>query len=163
MNNKPTVHMLIGLPCSGKTAYRNKFLKGFALSTDDYIVKCMKSSKMTYNEAFKQFFNQAERFMYQDLQFNINNGFSFAWDQTNLSQKSRKSKLAMIPNSWFKKAIVFPTPSLEEFNFRNLDRPNRISEEVFKDLHNKAEFPSFYEEGFDEIAFIGKSFFSKTS
>lgn len=156
----PNVIMLVGLPCSGKTTYRKKFLNGFVLSTDDYILDIAKIRKVSYGEAFKDSYKDAEKFLYQDLQWAVNAECSFVWDQTNLTKESRQRKLAMIPNTYIKKAIVFPVPTLDEFHQRNLNRLNAIPESVFLNLR-KTFHTNLEGDGFDEITFISPSFFEK--
>jgi predicted kinase len=72
------------------------------------------------------------------------------WDQTSTTIKSRKSKLATLPD-YHKIAIVFPTPDREELNRRLAGRVGKdIPKYVVDSMINNFEVPT-RDEGFDEI------------
>ena len=94
-----TLHMLIGLPGSGKTywvANRGFYFNTVVVSTDDIIETIGRQVGMTYNEMFNDItYSFAEKMMMHIAKFNINLGKNIIWDQTNLTVKTRKRKLDM--------------------------------------------------------------------
>ena len=72
------------------------------------------------------------------------------WDQTNLTPKSRKSKLDMVPDHYERIAVVFPTPDEAEWQ-RRLDRPGKsIPQHILMGMRDSMKLPT-EEEGFHEI------------
>lgn len=158
MAHRPVVWMLVGVPCSGKSTWiQNANLeKGRGrdttiLSTDNYIEQKAKERGLTYNEVFHDVIKEADRKMWDDLRYAIDNGHNIIWDQTNLNRKSRAKKLIMIPITHHKIAVVFPTPDAETLNIRLNNRFGKnIPWVVMMDMIHSFAFPSI-DEGFDEI------------
>jgi len=158
----PWVMMLVGLPGSGKSTWIKNCQKDIfeymgldfvVLSTDDYIEEKAKQEGKTYSEVFKKYIDEAGAHMFEELRSAIEDNRSVIWDQTNLTRKSRASKLAKFPKHYNKIAIVFCT-SDEELERRLKERGEKtgkvISLEIIQSMKNQFELPS-KDEGFDDV------------
>lgn len=156
MISNPVLYMLIGVPGSGKSTWVNnaRFQPGFdttIISTDNYIEWEAHHKNTTYDELFKQYIKEAEKHMYEDLIWAIDHNTNIVWDQTNITSKTRKKKLSMIPSHYKKIGIFFPTPSDEELSKRLVSRPGKtIPEYVIDAMIKSIEQPTL-SEGFDEV------------
>ena len=148
----PRYTMLIGVPASGKSTWRNANA-GHAeiISTDDIIEKIAASNGQTYNDAFKDNIKFATQIAKQRIVEAFNADLDVVHDQTNITKKSRKSKLALVPENYTKIAVFFPTPEWDEHKQRLDSRPGKsIPWNVLNGMIRSLEEPS-YDEGFDEI------------
>lgn len=154
--------LLIGLPCSGKTTWRTKFLNKVdktqwcVLSTDDLIEKDCIKNNTTYSQFFKTLdFSKYEKVFYQNLKNAIMEQKNIIIDQTNLSKKSRFNKIKFFDQEYIKVAIVFIV-DMEEIYHRNNDRYKKygkfIPNNVLESMKKSFEFPNFKE--FDKIKII---------
>jgi len=148
--------MLCGIPTSGKTTYlANHVIEAecfnyAVLSTDSYIDNRALDNDLTYDEAFNTYIKDAQRRLTSDLEHAVRVGRSIVWDQTNLTPKSRKGKLALIPAHYKKVAIWFDL-SLEDAMIRNQNRPGKIiPPPVLKSMFRSFTPPTL-SEGFDQI------------
>jgi predicted kinase len=149
--------MLVGLPTSGKSTFVENYIMDFGtlfnfvvLSTDHYIEYYAKQQNKTYNEVFDEYVKEAHRQMNRSLKDAIDAGKDIIWDQTNLSAKARKGKLARIPDTYTKRAAYFPI-TLEEALRRNQTRSGKvIPEYVIESMHKTIEPPTL-EEGFIHV------------
>jgi predicted kinase len=148
--------MLCGIPTSGKTTYladqmiETGCFNYVVLSTDSYIDNRARDNNLTYDEAFNTFIKDAQRRLTFDLERAIRDNQSIVWDQTNLTPKARKGKLALIPAHYKKVAIWFDL-SLEDALIRNQNRPGKIiPPPVLKSMFRSFTPPAL-SEGFDEI------------
>ena len=148
-------YMLIGVPASGKSTWRAEH-GGDAdvISTDDIIEQTAQASGRTYNEAFKENIKFATEIANSRAKHAFATGNDVIWDQTNLTPKSRKPKLAMVPDEYEKIAVVFLTPDEAEWQ-RRLDRPGKsIPQNILMGMRDSMVFPD-PEEGFDRIEVVG--------
>ena len=151
--------MLCGIPTSGKTTWSialdhatkaEEDLNHVVLSTDSYIDNRARDNNLTYDEAFNTFIKDAQRRLTFDLERAIRDNQSIVWDQTNLTPKSRKGKLALIPAHYTKVAVWFDLP-LENALIRNQNRPGKIiPAPVLKSMFRSFTPPTL-SEGFDKI------------
>lgn len=154
--SNPVLYMLVGVPGSGKTSWIDtaEFQKGhdtIIVSTDDYIEQIASLRNTTYDKVFKELIKDAERHMYEDLSWAIEHNTNIVWDQTNITSKTRKKKLSMIPKHYKKVGIFFPTPPDEELNKRLSSRPGKnIPEYVMDSMIEMIEQPTL-SEGFDVV------------
>ena len=148
----PKLYMLIGVPASGKSTWLKMMkLNAVIASTDDYIESFAEAEGKTYDEVFASSIKKATAFMYNKVAYAVKDSASIIWDQTNLTRASRVKKLKLIPDSYEKIAIVFPTPEVAEWKRRLESRPNKtIPNHVLQGMMKSIELPSI-EEGFDEI------------
>jgi predicted kinase len=146
--------MLVGIPCSGKSTYVNKLKKipywenAVVLSTDNYIEKVAKEHNTTYSEIFEDCISEATRQLELAFIEAKDKGKNLIWDQTNLSIKARKKKLAKLP-SLYARGVIYFEISLEEALRRNENREGKyIPKSVLKRMYHQFEVPTL-EEGFD--------------
>lgn len=155
---RPTLHMLIGVPCSGKSTWVDKVVQGpnvYVASTDNLIEAHAQLHGKKYNDVFKDAIKDAEKTMYTCVQEAVKDDMSIVWDQTNLNRKTRAKKLIMIPDHYIKIAVVFPTPNdiwkrLEQRNRWNHHNGKIIPAHVVQHMINSFEYP-LGDEGFDII------------
>lgn len=167
MSKRPTLWMLIGVPCSGKSTWcadqfvDHKMLyyilnedenqECFIASTDSIIQDVADTSDATYDEMFKDTIKSAERLMYKYVAQATARNLDIIWDQTNLTRKSRAKKLIMIPDHYEKIAVVFSTPEPDELHLRLQSRPGKtIPYHIVKSMIESMEYPE-KDEGFDYI------------
>lgn len=152
MTKQPTLYMLVGLPGSGKSTWVNQgnHAQAVVLSTDNYIELAAEFRGQTYNEVFKEVFAEAEAFLEADLKKAVEDELDIIWDQTNLTVKSRRRKLAKIPDSYRKIAVIFTT-SEDTLNRRLACRTGKvISNNIIKSMRDTYVRPD-YSEGFGTI------------
>lgn len=146
----PVLYMLIGVPGSGKSTWiKNNKHDAVVISTDDYVERAAEKQGKTYSEVFKDVIGFATDQMEKDIIQAVRNERDIIWDQTNLTAKSRKAKLAKIPDDYHKVAVFFPVP--KDLRDRLASRPGKtIPEPVVLSMINQLQPPT-KEEGFDEI------------
>lgn len=122
----PTMYMLIGVPASGKSTWVEQN-KGDALviSSDNLIEEYAAENGKTYNEVFKGQIKIANKIVMEHAEAAFAADQDVIWDQTNLTKKSRKGKLAMVPEHYRKTAVFFATPLEEEWQRRLNSRPGK--------------------------------------
>jgi predicted kinase len=118
---------------------------------DDYIEQQASKSGKTYNDAFDEHIKAANQFAKHIAQQAFDLKADLIWDQTNLTKKSRKSKLDMVPKDYEKIAVFFPTPHADVHQKRLDSRPGKtIPNYILNSMINSIEPPS-KSEGFDQI------------
>jgi predicted kinase len=158
-----TLYMLVGMPCSGKTHFREQYFDNefHVLSTDRHIDRIAKLFDKSYNFCFKESIKLAEKIMYKDLDDIISWSKTdhyyrqhVVWDQTNLTAKTRMKKLAPFKEVGYRTvAYVFPLPEEKELERRLIRREQEgkvIPLDVWENMKNSFVYPTL-EEGFDEI------------
>jgi predicted kinase len=145
--------MMVGMPCSGKSTFIEKFSNKFndyiVISTDNIIEGRAEKQGKTYNEIFKDEIKSATKEMNERLAQAIQNGDNIIWDQTNLTVKSRKSKLSGIPKDYQKVAMYVET-DLKTIKDRNVRPGKIIPESVLDNMWGSIEVPSITE-GFHAV------------
>lgn len=147
--------MMIGMPCSGKSTFISQFVhslglqKFVVLSTDDIIEARAKELNKTYNEIWSDEIKSATVEMNNQLKQAIMDGKDIIWDQTNLTQKSRKSKINLIPSDYSKLAF-YVEASLETCLSRNVRPGKIIPENIIRNMHATIKPPEL-SEGFDAV------------
>jgi tRNA uridine 5-carbamoylmethylation protein Kti12 len=156
ITSMPEAIFLVGIPCSGKSTYVEKLKSmkywenAVVLSTDNYIEEQAKRLGMTYNEVFQDCIDESTRQMEIAFIEAKDKGKDIIFDQTNLSIKARKKKLAKLPSFYPRGVIYFPI-SLEEALRRNENREGKyIPKSVLKRMYHQFEVPTI-EEGFDYV------------
>jgi predicted kinase len=152
----PELIMLCGIPTSGKSTYVKKLKSmkywenSVVLSTDDYIEEYAKCVGQTYNEVFDDVIPDATRELELQLNMAKDKGKDIIWDQTNLSIKTRKKKLAKLPSYYRRNAVYFEV-SLEDALERNKHREGKfIPESILKRMWHQFEIPTRNED-FDYV------------
>ena len=144
--------MMIGVPASGKSTWVEKN-KGNALviSTDNLIEMYAAKNSKTYNEVFKDQIKLATKLAIEHAEAAFATGQDVIWDQTNVTRKSRSSKLAMVPDYYEKIAVVFTIPDRQELQRRLANRPGKIiPQNIVMAMASSLEQPGV-DEGFDKI------------
>jgi predicted kinase len=148
--------MLIGVPAAGKSTWiKNQEwpTNTVVVSSDRFIDDYAEQQGKTYNEVFEEYAPIAMRLMNNQVSIAQANGCNIVWDQTNTTVKSRKSKLAMLPN-YEKIAVVFATPDILEHRRRLASRPGKaIPAKIMTLMINGLQEPTV-EEGFKEILYV---------
>jgi predicted kinase len=146
--------MLVGVPGSGKSTWVKENcdpMQFNLLSTDNYIDSVAEKEGITYNEAFSKHIKKATENMNNMAKNAFDNNRNVVWDQTNLSVKSRKAKLDMVPAHYTKIAVYFPAPSKDEHKRRLDSRPGKtIPPHILKNMIESIQVPS-HDEGFDRV------------
>ena len=153
----PKLYMLIGVPASGKSTWREQFFetnRAMIISTDDTLEDIAATQNKTYNDVFKDNIKFANKLMDIHMRVALESDMDIVWDQTNLTVKSRKGKLDKVPEHYEKIAVVFLTPEDAEWQ-RRLDRPGKsIPQNILLGMRDSMQFPD-PEEGFDRIQVVG--------
>lgn len=146
----PTLYILIGIPCSGKSYYAKKYLKpkGVVIISTDKIRKEYAGTMQFSKESNNDIINNAILSIKEQLIMKNN----VAFDATNTNKKHRKAiiDLGKIYNSKVI-AVVMLTPlyvCIRRNKQRNCE--SRLPEEVLYN-YNKSNLNIDYSEGFDEI------------
>ena len=143
----PTMYMLIGVPASGKSTWVEKN-KGNALviSSDALIEEYADDNGKTYDEVFKGQIKIATKIALEHAEAAFAADQDVIWDQTNITKKSRKSKLAMAPEHYRKTAVFFATPLEEEWQRRLNSRPGKsIPAHILDSMVEMLEMPELDE------------------
>lgn len=152
---EPTVYMMVGVPGSGKSTWiaRQNFdwNRTVVVSTDAIIDRRAAAAGRTYSDVFQDEIKSATAEMNQNLRDAISRKMDIIWDQTNLTAKARKGKLAQIPREYRRVAVYFPTPGDAELKRRLGSRPGKIiPPNVILGMKSQLEPPT-ESEGFDEV------------
>jgi predicted kinase len=154
----PTYTMLIGVPGAGKSSWLAKqaidWTNTVLASTDNIIEHRAHEQGKTYSEVFKKEIKAATREMARMIHDALDNGLNVIHDQTNVTVKSRADKLSMVPDTYRKVAVFFPTPPQAELARRLASRPGKmIPVNVVMGMVSQLEMPS-EAEGFDHIKVV---------
>jgi len=148
---RPTCYMLIGVPGSGKTTWVQKNHSNLAYaSTDKYIDQFAAEAGKTYNDVFDATIKTATSRMLDDVSEFLMGHRDFVWDQTNLTKKSRATKMARLFEEDYQiVGVLFETPkNLKE---RLAGRPGKtIPAHVMESMIKNFEMPTL-REGFSKI------------
>lgn len=158
----PVTIVLVGLPGVGKSTLINSIKDALlkvkisssiveVVSTDNIIEEVAAQYKLTYNEVFGDLIGFATKVSHSNARKYFDKATDLVvWDQTNLTRKSRKQKISMIPGYYRVIAIYLPAPNEDEHN-RRLNRPGKIiPSHVMESMRKSVEMPSI-SEGFDEV------------
>jgi predicted kinase len=149
----PTYTMLIGVPGSGKSSWRqaNAGPDSVIISSDDIIEDIAKQRGQTYSEVFSEVIDYATDLMAENIKMALANGQDVIHDQTNLRANTRVKKLRGVPDSYKKVAVFFPTPDQEELTRRLNSRHGKtIPDNIVKNMCDTIQMPT-RAEGFDQI------------
>ena len=150
--NKEVI-FLIGPPNAGKTTWRKKYAPYFKVISRDDIVLELSNGK-DYNTAFKTVNqNSVNELLKSRSKTIFNNENKVVIDMTNMSRKSRKNWMNVIPDDFKKIAVYFEIDrkTLDERNKeRNEKEGKNIPYNVMNDMLRNYERPT-KTEGFEEI------------
>lgn len=149
------IKLLVGIPYSGKSFYLDNYSSKnnnnqVIVSRDALITN--KYPDLDYHEAWKLVDHDAINLELDSIfRAAVKNNKNIVVDMTNLSKKSRNSKLSQIPKNYSKTAIVFYT-GMSKIKERIEKRKDKnISQYVLDRMMNSFQLPTYSE--FDEIYF----------
>ena len=158
--NRKLAYMLVGISGTGKSTWRNHLVKFHTnypfviLSSDDIIDHKAKKANKTYSEIFMDEIGPATDTVNKQAKKAFDFGLPVIWDNTNLTEKGRRKKLASVPEGYKKIAVIFREPSKSQLQERLNSRAERegkiIPDDVIERQRNSFTEPTL-EEGFDEI------------
>lgn len=163
--NSPTFVMLVGLPGSGKSTFTKDFIRLIdedilVASTDDLVEIEAKKLNITYSEMFNQLDHKKLK---QQVQANVIQAFSenksIIYDQTNMSSKTRKSKLSNVPKHYKKICLNFLIDDKilqQRLYDRSKQTGKNISDFIIDSMKSSYQIPS-KEEGFDLVIEINNN------
>jgi len=151
----PKLYMLIGVPGAGKSTWLAQqpfdWNRTVILSTDAIIERRAAAQGKTYDQVFRKEIKSATTEMYQMLADAVSQGADLIWDQTNVVAAARAKKLAMVPDSYERVAVMFRTPDRAEHARRLASRVGKtIPANVIAGMKSQLEPPT-EAEGFDQI------------
>ena len=157
----PEIIVLIGLPGSGKSTWRDNMLANspetyVVVSSDDELERMADHEGISYNEAFKKYIGKSTAISKQKFREAVNKGENIIWDQTNLSLKKRRGILNQVPAGYRKTAVAFGVTSAElnqRLKNREAETGKHIPPKVIKDMARSYRPPT-KEEGFDNVIFV---------
>ena len=156
----PRLIILVGLPASGKSTWRSRFLESvddpsdwITISSDDIIEEECAKAGCTYREGFERFTGYAQGEMKRRARQAANKGMNVIWDQTNMTVKSRKGKLKTFGDAYTAEAVVFSVPDTV-LNERLNSRPGKeIPKHVLDGMARSYVAPT-KAEGFSKISYV---------
>ena len=158
-SNRPTIHLMVGLPYSGKSTYIRNHPTLSTLSvvdSDSYIEKKAKAENTSYGAIFDREIEAALKYRDWLTQKLIRQQRSFIVDQTNLTRMARAHWIELAQKHHYRiVAHVFALPSDESQLLarrqRRVDKVIPIA--VLAEMISAYEMPSL-DEGFSEILWI---------
>jgi predicted kinase len=145
--------MLIGLPGSGKSTLAKNYKNAVVVSSDA-IRKELYGDEAIQEQPERVFQIMKER----TLSF-LNEGKDVIYDATNIIRKHRINTLTSLPLGVQKVAIISWAP-IEVCVERDAARNRTVGRKVIENMAKKYQ-PPFYDEGFDEIKFMGLKYSDK--
>jgi predicted kinase len=151
---EPFVILLVGAPLVGKSTFIKENFEGINVISRDEILMEIAGTR-DYNEAWKNADQKSVDTLLSERLKDSNEGnINTIIDMTNLTRKSRVSKLNIFSKDFLKVAVVFKNLSDDEFDRRNENR--RVNENKFipkfviKNMTSSYVAPTITE-GFDKI------------
>jgi len=156
----PRIYILAGCAGSGKSTFRSKMIETspdlVELSSDDFIEAQARSDGKTYQGVYMQYRDAAKADLLEKLGEATAAERDIVWDQTNLTAKTRRACLELIPDSYTFVGIGFEAPlslTLERVYERALATGKELPDEVVRAQHAGYERPHF-DEGFDHVMVV---------
>jgi predicted ABC-type ATPase len=157
--NQPIAIIMVGLPGSGKSTYRAKFMEEFPVftevSSDDYIedwgVKY--GNYLTYTDAFPHLIDEAMKYTNHLVDNCINDKYDVLIDQTNLSAKKRSARIKQFKDAgYYVMALVFViNEEKQDIRLTTQERAGKvIPKNVLTSMRESFKIPD-YSEGWDFI------------
>jgi predicted kinase len=111
----PSVYVLMGLPGSGKTTWRNRFVAerdgvAHAVARDDVVEEMASIHGITYREAWLTYSKAIDKELRRRLTEAFTLGKDVVVDNTNLTAKARRRILSRVPEGWEKVGVIFDVP-----------------------------------------------------
>lgn len=156
---------LVALPASGKSTLVKKMLEENptlkVVSLDKYIEQKMKENNCSYNVVFKnkEMMKECEKAYKEELANILENKENFIWDQMNIGQNSRISKINRLKSHKYEVVCLeFNIPHevwMERINKRNVENPEKtFSAKFYEDMYTAFESVEKIEK-FDSVFLVG--------
>jgi predicted kinase len=145
------IHMMIGLPNSGKSTYIKENFNLPVLSRDEIVMEL--GNGLSYNEAWEKVNQNEVNKIFDQRKKEFKKYNEFVLDLTNLSWKSRKQWFNYYKDYNFK-LYVFLTPYDMIIDRNNKREGKHIPEKVIIDMMKRFELPLWEEGNIAEITFI---------
>ena len=151
----PTVTVLVGVPASGKSTWRELSAgDAFVYSTDDVVEELAAVQGKTYEQVWSDQIKHATKIANECLAPAIKERKNVISDRTNLTAESRRKFLTQFPKSYVRKAVLFAVPPADVLKARIAGRPGKnIPAEVLSRMIKDLEEPTL-DEGFASVKFI---------
>jgi predicted kinase len=154
-------YLLVGLPGSGKSYWASSFFNRpnnmKLVSTDAYIEQLASATGKTYSDLFDAEFGNALDWMKEQLAEAIENRNNIIWDQTNLTVKSRKSKVKKLIDAGYRVIAVFFDCSTDVAEQRRIEREQKTGKHIptaaVQSMTAQLTPPSL-DEGFEKIIVV---------
>lgn len=151
-NNDPTLTLLCGLPCSGKSTYVNDSNilikeKNIIISRDDILMN--EAGTTDYQKAWSTVDHEKVNLILEETFIKaVHERKNIIIDMTNMSRKSRNKFTCRVPNIYNKKCVIFATglDVIEERNIRRNQQVKKfIPKEVFLNMQKSFTLPMYDE------------------
>jgi len=158
----PTVYMMCGIPYSGKSYYisKDKTLQKLPIvSTDNTILRIAKARGKTYNDIFKDTYQDAQDEMMSDFNRYFREKKDFIFDRTNLTVKARKRWIDMFHKNGYNVVVIgFKVPDDKTIELRRTLRRNQvIDDKILKGMKAQYQMPTMAElnKKTDKVIIVG--------
>ena len=150
--------IMVGIPCSGKSTYIKEMKRQnpdlVVLSIDNCVHFLAQYLGKTYDTAFMEVVEAAERMMWSICDMAIERNLNVVFDQTNLTKKSRRKKLSRLPSNYKIDCVYFNTPlEVAMSRMNNSDRDKTIPDHVMHNMIRNLQEPTAAE-GFEKVIVI---------
>lgn len=120
----PHCYFLVGFPGSGKSTWANDRFLIPIVGTDKWIERFADQRGKTYSEVFADVIPEATHLFDKEVEALVDARRSFVWDQTNLTVKSRASKIARLVGYEITAVVFEPDP--DELHRRQSQRTDKV-------------------------------------
>lgn len=148
--NVPILHMMVGLPASGKSRFAKEMTDCFGgvIYSSDKI-----REELSGNINNQDINNEVFNILHKRVKKNLQKGINIFYDATNINYKRRMSFLKELKNiNCYKECIIMATP-YEECLKQNAERERSIPEDVITRMYKNFYIPQMYE-GFNSIKMV---------
>lgn len=167
MKDAPVFVMMAGLPGSGKSTYARKILaprfNASIYSSDKIIEEHAAATGKTYEDVFREFYSEAKRRYFEQLQKALADRKNVIVDRTHLDAANRKPPLDLVPKHYRKLCyIIVPIKPDVLHERQKLHRQDKIIPlEVLESMYENYRMPKD-SEGFDEVVYISQDLVDQT-
>jgi len=148
----PHCYSLVGFPGSGKSTWATDRFLIPIVGTDKWVNIFAEQRGKTYSEVFADVITEATQLFDKEVEALVDSRRSFIWDQTNLTVKSRASKIARLVGYEIT-AVVFDIDA-DELRRRQSQRTDKvIPQRVLLQMAFDYQCPTV-DEGFSRVNIV---------